>query len=228
MAPDAAPLDALDAIALQEVRVGDGLRHLELYTMRGLLTVLWHGDEDAEDVVLAFGGAMGGVLGPANGIYHDLGERLWAEHGIATMRIGYRRPNDVDRCTHDVLAAADLAGRKGAQRFVTMGHSFGGAVAVRAGIALHRHVAGVVTLSTQSAGCEQAELLGETPLLLVHGERDELLPPFVSETVRMIAGHGELVLLPDDGHLLDRSPDQLRQLLARWIPEQFAACASAA
>ena len=39
----------LGVIATQEVEITPTLRHLELYTMRGLLTVLWHanGDEKA-------------------------------------------------------------------------------------------------------------------------------------------------------------------------------------
>ena len=36
------PLEALAILASQEVVIASGLRHLEMYTMRGLLTVLWH------------------------------------------------------------------------------------------------------------------------------------------------------------------------------------------
>jgi pimeloyl-ACP methyl ester carboxylesterase len=139
------------------------------------------------------------------------------------LRVGYRRPNDLERCTHDLVAVADLAGRGGARRFVTMGHSFGGAIAVRAGIMLHEHCAGVVTLATQSAGCEVAAALADTPLLLFHGDRDELLPPFASEMVHSIAGgHGELVLLPGAGHLLSEAHDVLRERLLEWIPARLA------
>jgi len=40
-----------------------------------------------------------------------------AARGIGTVRVGYRKPNDLPRCVHDVAAAADLAGRRGARRF---------------------------------------------------------------------------------------------------------------
>ena len=136
---------------------------------------------------------MGGLLGPADGLYHDLGDRFAAD-GIATLRVSYRTPNDFGRCVHDALAAADIAARQGARRFVTMGHSFGGAVAVQLGMAMGDYTRGVVTLATQSAGCEDAEGLAETPMLLFHGDRDEILPPFASEVVHQLAGgHGELV-----------------------------------
>lgn len=219
------PLEALRAIAVQDVDIAPALAHLEIYTLRGLLTVLWHGPRDAEDVVLMGGGAMGGLLGPADGLYHDLGVQLAREHGIGSIRMSYRVPNDLTRCVHDMLATADLAGRNGGRKFITMGHSFGGAVAVNAGIALRNHAAGIVTLSTQSAGCENADAIGdaEIPFLLFHGERDELLPPMVSEVVHGLAGgSGELVFLPDTGHLLSEVGPLLRERLTTWIPEHFA------
>ncbi len=216
------PYERLGVLAKQSVEIGDGLVHHELFTMQGLLTILWHGPPDAERAVVAVGGAMGGLLGPADGLYHDLGVRFAAE-GIATLRVSYRAPNDFNRCVHDALAAADVAARQGARRFVTVGHSFGGAVAVQLGMAIGDYAAGVVTLATQSAGCEDAEGLGETPLLLFHGDQDEILPPFASEVVHQLAGgQGELVVLPGEGHLLSGAGDVLRDRLTAWIPERLA------
>ena len=217
------PLDALRTLAVAHVEVADGFEHVEAYTMSGLLTMLCHGGVERSDVVLMCGGAMGGLLGPADGLYHDLGVVL-ASRGVGTIRVGYRRPGDLDRCVHDVLAAADFAARRGGRRFVVMGHSFGGAVAVNAGIALGDAAAGVITLSTQSAGCEEAAELGTTPLLLLHGDRDEILPAFVSEAVRELAGDGgprELVILPGDGHMLQRSAIEIRTRLMRWFGEHL-------
>ena len=214
------PLAALDALAAQEVEVTERLRHVEMYTLGGLLTMLWHGDPELEHVVLACGGAMGGLLGPADGLYHDLGVRF-AEQGIGLVRVGYRKPNDLGACVHDLVAVAELAARRGARRFVTMGHSFGGAVAIRAAIALGDDAAGVVTLATQSAGCEEAERLAGTPVLLLHGTNDEILPPQASELVQMMTG-GELVVFPGTGHLFTDVGDELRERLGAWIPERFS------
>lgn len=222
--PAGGPLDALAALAVQEVQVTETLWHVEVYTLEGLLTLLWHGDPTVENVVVACGGAAGGVLGPADALYHDLGEWL-AEHGIGMLRVGYRRPNRIDRCVRDLAAAADLASRSGARRFVTVGHSFGGAVAVQAAVALGKTCAGVVTLSTQSAGCEGAGALAGTPLLLFHGARDEILPSETSFAVQALAGAGEVVILPETGHLLSEAADDLRSRLATWIPERFAQAA---
>ena len=129
------PLELLEALTVEEVAIAPDFRHLEIYTMRGLLTLLWHGPVDAHDVLVTCGGGMGSLLGPAGGLYHDLGVTL-AARGVGTIRVGYRKPNDLARCVHDVAAAADLAGRRGARSFVVMGHSFGGAVAIQVGAVL--------------------------------------------------------------------------------------------
>src|SRR5262245_14472620 len=214
------PLDRLRVLAKQEALITPGLRHIEGFTLEGLLTFLWHGDPGSERVVLMCGGAMGGLLGPANGLYHDLGE-TFARDGVGVIRVGYRRPNDLPACVLDVSGAADLAHRNGGRRFVVVGHSFGGAVAINAGCMLRPMVAGVVTLSTQSAGCEGAAAL-DRPLLLLHGDRDELLPPMASQAVQALAGRGELEMLPGAGHLLVEAADHLRARLLAWIGDAFA------
>ncbi len=220
-APEARPFDRLRVLAVQEVQVAERFRHVEIYTMDGLLTLLWHGDPGAEHVVLMCGGAMGGLLGPAGGLYHDLGQ-AYAERGIGTIRVGYRQPGRLDACVLDLGAAADVANRGGAKRFVMMGHSFGGAVAVNAAAALRRVTRGVVTLATQSAGCETAGALGAIPLLLFHGDGDELLPVQASEAVKAMAGGGELVVLPGTGHLLTQAAAELRSRLLAWVAERFS------
>ncbi|HZR13567.1 MAG TPA: hypothetical protein VFC33_09965 [Acidimicrobiia bacterium] len=70
--PDAraarSPLDLLEVLATQDVEVAPDVHHVELYTMHGLLTLVWHGPRPCEDVVLACSGAMGSLLGPADGL----------------------------------------------------------------------------------------------------------------------------------------------------------------
>jgi pimeloyl-ACP methyl ester carboxylesterase len=219
----AGPLDLLQALAKQEVELAPGLRHVEVYTMGGLLTVLWHGDPDATGVVVLGGGAMGGLLGPADGFYQWLGRELAAPgSGIGVLRVGWRKPNDVDRCTLDLLAASDLAARAGALTFVTGGHSFGGAIAVRAGMAMGDWAKGVVTFASQSAGCEEAGGL-TAPLLAFHGTEDEILPLFSSQAVcSLVGGPHELVVCEGSGHLLSEAGELLRERVPAWIRERLA------
>lgn len=217
----------LRVLGIQGVEIDSLLRHVEVFTTGGLMTVLWHGPEDARDVVLCGGGAMGGLLGPANGLYHDLGRRLGAE-GVGVMRVGWRRPNDIQACVEDLGAAGMLAEMKGAERYVTLGHSFGGAIAIGAaldGSPIADAVLGVCTYATQSAGCEQAEELRGRPLLLMHGTHDTILPIWSSQIVNEIAGgHGELVVLPEAGHLLveGNAPEVLRTRTYDFVKGCFA------
>ena len=211
-------LGSLQVLASSSVELAPGLEHRETYTPQGLLTVFAHRPADTpRAAIVACGGAMGGVFGPGHALYHVLGS-TWPDRGVAVYRVGYRVPNDLDRCAHDVACGVETAIEEGAERVVVMGHSFGGAVAVRVAVVMTAEVAGVVTFATQSAGCEVAGALAGRPLLLFHGDRDELLPLQSSEIVRMIAGHGELVVLPNDGHVLGRSDGAILERLDEWLP----------
>lgn len=217
------PLDVLGIMASQQAMLAPGLRHIEMYTMRGLLGILWHEPVgDARDVgVVMMGGAMGGLMGPGDALYNQLGEDFSAR-GIPAMRISWRKPNDMDACCVDAAAAVQMMVGTGCDRVILMGHSFGGAVAVRVAVGLSAMVTGVVTFATQSAGCEVAGGLHGRPLLMFHGDRDEILPVEASEVVRAIAGSGELRIMPGDGHLLAKSHDIMREEVNAWCDTVFA------
>ena len=221
--PDA--FGTLGIIGRQQATLTPTLRQLELYTWEGLLSLHWHGAPTARNVVLTCGGAIGGTLGPGTAVYHQLGSQ-WGDDpalDIGLIRVGYRRPNDLDACTFDVLAAASLASRTGGERFVVVGHSFGGAVAIQAATLLADATAGVVTLATQSAGCEVGEKLADAavPVLHLHGDRDDVLPFYSSQLVQMLTG-GQVELLAGASHGLSEVADELRDRLLDWIPARFA------
>jgi pimeloyl-ACP methyl ester carboxylesterase len=217
------PTEMLRPLGLAEIEIAPGLRHAEVFTMRGLLGVMWHGPFDAERIVVTCPGAMGGLLGPGRGMFHQLGMRLSAK-GIATIRVDYRRPNDLESCVLDTVSAIDLAAQRGASKVITVGHSFGGAVAVNVGAVLPQAVAGVCTLSTQSAGCEIAHRLAPRPLLLIHGSDDELLPPHTSEVVNQLAGgHGDVIIVPGEGHILADDSGAILDRVVSWVRETFGA-----
>ena len=214
------PLDALGIMASQQAIIGTNLRHVEMYTMRGLLSLLWQEpDGEAKPVaVVMVGGAMGGMLGPGDSLYHALGEALVAR-GVPSIRLSYRKPNDLDSCCVDAAAAVQLAVGSGADHVVIMGHSFGGAVAIRVAVGLAEMVSGVVTFATQSAGCEVAGGLQGRPLLMFHGDKDSILPMDASEVVRAIAGSGDLHIMPGDDHLLAKSHDVMFETTMKWLDE---------
>jgi len=217
------PLRALGVMASQSAMITPTLRHVELFTMRGLLSVLWHvppsGSTIRPAAIVACGGAMGGMLGPADGLYQRVGDQ-WSSRGVPVLRVDYRKPNDMDSCCLDVAAAVQMATDAGARRVVVMGHSFGGAVAVRVGVVMDE-VSGVITFATQSAGCEVAAGMRGRPLLLFHGDRDEILPLQSSEVVASIAGSGEVVVCEGDGHLLAHSAGAIVTRMEQWLPSVF-------
>ena len=215
------PLELIAPLGISTGTVAEGLRLVEIHTMEGLVSALCHGPEDAPSAVVLLGGANGGFLGPGHALYQRLADQF-AELGIATLRVDYRRAGRLESSLLDVAAVVDLAARAGARRFVFVGHSFGGAVAVQAGLTIGSHVAGVVALATQSAGCEHAAQLGPVPLLLVHGESDQVLSPQNSHTVKGIAGYGELVIYPGATHGLAEVDEELVAMLGEWIPRRLA------
>jgi pimeloyl-ACP methyl ester carboxylesterase len=119
-----------------------------------------------------------------------------------------------------MAAAFQLAVGTGANQVVTMGHSFGGAVATRAAVALPDMVVGVVTFATQSAGSEVVGGLARRRLLSFHGDRDRILPPDSSGIVHEIAGDEvdkQLVFLPGVDHAMAGAGAQLLDETTQWL-----------
>src|SRR5947207_2281585 len=127
----------LRPLALQESRVAADVAVLEVVTAGGIITCLRHG-ADASLTTLFVGGALGGLSGPAGGLYHRLASELGG------VRIHYRHPGHMEDCLMDVLLVEHLLRRRGVEQVVLVGHSFGGAVAVGAGALLGTATAGVV------------------------------------------------------------------------------------
>jgi len=221
-APGKTPLDLLGAFGTTTAELRPGLRLVEIYTMQRMLKLLWFGDPAASDVVMLLPGGMGGFAGAARAAYFELGDRCAAK-GRGAIAVDYRKPGDLDRSLLDVCAAIDWSMREGGRRFATVGHSFGGAVAIQTATTLGGHCVGVITLATQSAGCEVAGLLDNIPLLLVHGEHDTILGPENSAMVAHMAGKGDLRIVEGAGHGLEEARDELIEMIDSWLDERFMA-----
>lgn len=192
-------------------------RGLVLHTTRGDILGIYHPVPGAQEGVLWVWGVRGGVDGPANGCYRILAHQLAQEHGVASLRLDYRRPGVFPECVLDTLAGLTFLKGMGVKRAGLVGHSFGGAVVIAAA-PFSDIVVCVVALSTQTYGAHGAGRVSPRPLLLVHGEADTHLPPSCS---RMVYGWAqepkELVLLPGAGHSLREAADTLLPLLKGWL-----------
>lgn len=191
---------------------------------RGPIAALFHDCEPARGTVLTVAGLSGGFDGPANGLYGDLADAL-SQRNIALLRLDYRikRTGPIDDGTSDVLAGIHWLQQRDRGPVLLVGHSYGGAIVVRAGLRSSA-VAGVAALATQTAGIEDVAQLSPRSLLLIHGLADDRLPPGLSHAVHARAREPKsLHLLEGVGHSLREQPDAVRSLLLNWCDETLPA-----
>lgn len=196
-------------------------QELSIETARGPVPCLWDESPEATRAVVMVGGADGGFEGPAEALYPTLAEDFGAR-GWSSLRLDFRVhqfPNDPAEGLHDLLAGLAWLQGQGYERVGLLGHSFGGAVVIEAGI-LASHVASVVTLATQTAGAMQVAQLAPTPLLLVHGADDIRLSPRCSEILHELAGDPKrLVILEGATHSLRQRREEVRHLVREWFED---------
>ena len=195
---------------------GGNLRVL-IATSRGEIRAVLHPCATAPGAAIYVGGAMGGFEGPANDLYGRLADRVRPQ--LSGLRLHYRRPGEFEECVLDVLAGVSFLRGLGATGGIALvGHSFGGAVVIKAG-ELADAVAGVAALSPQLHGTRTVDRLAK-PLLLVHGMRDGILDHGASEDIHARALEPKrLVLYAEADHTLSQSAVDLEDLLAAWLPD---------
>lgn len=194
-----------------------------IVSKRGPIAAIWDQPlgEMVRGAVLCVGGFDGGFEGPAEGMYPDLAAELPAA-SVGVLRLDFRvktSPGPIDDGTFDVLSGIEWLAEQGISRVALIGHSYGGAIVVRAA-ARSSIVVGTCALSTQTMGIEPAEVrsLAPRPLLLIHGGADWRLPPKLSEWVYSLAGEGrELHILDGATHSLRQRREDLWVLLLDWI-----------
>jgi dienelactone hydrolase len=187
---------------------------VEIHTPQGVIKGLLHKAEGARGAMLMVGGAGGGLDGPS-GIYESLADRL-QKAGITALRVDYRLPNDLAECVYDVLAAIEALRQQGAERVALLGWSFGGAVAINAGVASEM-VVGVAAVACQTFSAEAVMDLFPKSLLLMHGTDDQVAPDICSRELYARAREPkELTLYPGDDHGLTLHADEALDKLYAW------------
>jgi dienelactone hydrolase len=167
--------------------------------------------------VIFVGGIGGDFDSPAKNLYPQLASDLPKET-ISALRVQFRYPTLLEESVQDVLVGAKFLHSEGVDSLGLVGHSFGGAVVIQAGIILD-YVKTVVTLATQSFGAEDvAALSTHASILLIHGQVDETLSPRNSELIYNLArGEKKLEILDRNRHGLDESAGQVYSLVHDWL-----------
>lgn len=185
-------------------------------TARGEVSVRFYGVGGAHQGVVFCGGVGGGFDSPARGLYFKLPQVLRARD-VSSIHLKYRVSTDLGEAVHDVLAAMEFLKKYGITRFVLVGHSFGGAVAIAVGVAC-REVVSVITLATQAFGTGAVSRFSPRSILCIHGMKDTVISPRCSRIVFRAANEPKrIVLLDGAGHCLDEAADKVLSLCQSWI-----------
>ncbi len=200
----------------------DGAVDISINSTRGEITGILHTCEGEPGAVIYVGGALGGLDGPAGGLYPKLAHELSAPGGMTGLRLHYRKPGEFEECVLDVLGGVSFLRGVGARRVGLVGHSFGAAVVIKAG-ELSDAVAGVAALSPQLYGTRTVERLAPRPLLLVHGTADQILDAEASRDIYARAKEPKRLELYDGaGHGLGACADELFELAKSWLLETIS------
>lgn len=208
------------AVPLLDATMGivdaEGFRPVTLETDRGPVQARFYPVPDGELAVLWVGGVGGGFDSPARGLYSRLSADFTADR-VASLRLRFRDPRDLEEAVNDVLCGLSFLGQQGIHHVALVGHSFGGAVVIQAAASNRGAVCTVVTLATQGYGTDPVGDLS-CPVLLIHGEADEILPASCSIHVHRKAGEPKkLVLVPGTGHALEEASEAVCREVRDWL-----------
>lgn len=211
--------DLLDVV-VKNVKVEseqDYYQPVTLTTNRGDIRCRYYPVEKAHLGAIWVGGVGGDWDTPGIGLYPEICRELTTEN-IASLRIHFRYPTQLEEAVFDVLAGVNYLQDQGIEYIALIGHSFGGAVVIRVG-ALVSAVRTVVTLATQAYGTDVvSKLATRCSLLLIHGEDDPVLSPVCSEHVYDRALEPkQIITYPGATHRLDEVAAEVHQVVREWV-----------
>lgn len=199
----------------------EGFAPVRIVTPEGEVSARLYPAPGAQLGVIMVGGVGGGWDSPARGLYPRLGADLSSD-GIAVLRVRFRDPHKLRSSVHDLLSGIAFFGTHGVTVLGLVGHSFGGAAVIQAA-ARAPGVHTLVTLATQAEGTECIGSLDPAcSILVVHGERDSVLPPAASALVFESARGPKLLLYYSAGHNLDETADEIYRAVRSWIVDKLS------
>jgi alpha/beta superfamily hydrolase len=214
--PRSAHTKPLDLHAVDHERTVRGIEQLLLHTDEGTIPARFHPAEEGDTAAVWLTSLEGGFEGPGHGMFRRVAERL-PHDGISSLRIDYRQPGDWKGCVQDALLGVEYLAVRKPTRVVLVGHGFGAAVAIAAGVD-SPNVAGVAALSCQLAGTERIADLSPRPLLLMHGSKETTVPEELARRIFERASqpkHLQIYPMCADG--LVECHEQIEEDLLQWI-----------
>ena len=206
----------LELLEIERDAAIDGVEQVRLRTNDGEIPCRFHSTVNGDSAVLWVSGSRGGLDGPAGGLYERLAGQL-APANIASLQLDYRKPGQLIDSVLDVLLGIGFLRNQKARRIALVGHSFGGSVVINAAVASPAVVA-VAALSSQMLGADDIAELSPRPVLLIHGESDEVRSDIGSRQLYELAGEPkELILYPGCGHAFDECREEIDRDLLRWL-----------
>lgn len=195
-------------------------RLIRLYVEKGSIVCRYYDAAVARAAIVWLGGVGGGFDSPARDLFDRMAVELLGKQ-VSSLRIRYRYSHDLSSCVEDALIGLEFLGTRGIREAVTVGHSFGGAVAIQAG-AESLLATGAVGLASQSFGTSRANRLSPRPLLLIHGENDQVMPPECAVLIYDRALEPkQLIIIPGAGHCFDEAANELQEGLREWLTKQL-------
>ncbi len=106
---------------------------VRLSTARGEIEARYYESDRPGRAAIFVGGIGGDFDTPAKGLYPRLCLELMPK-GISALRVAFRHPTVLDESIYDVLAGLEFLKGKGITTAGLVGHSFGGAVVIKAAV----------------------------------------------------------------------------------------------
>jgi len=204
-------------LAAEDIDIGAGTRDvylpIKLQTDRGSIDCRYYRSEGAEKAAIFVGGVGGDFDSPANNLYLRLCREL-VPKGLRSLRIEYRHSTDLTESVFDALIGLEYLKGEGIKSVGLVGHSFGGAVVIKAAV-VSPIIRTVVCLATQSYGADVVSNLrpGQS-IFLIHGTSDTVLPPRASTSIYEMAHEPKkLLLYTGAGHVLNEAAEEIHRVV---------------
>ncbi|AIF80762.1 hypothetical protein I862_00985 [endosymbiont of Acanthamoeba sp. UWC8] len=193
---------------------------LSVSTERGNVEMQYYKADDATCCIILVGGIGGGFDSPCNGELYPSLCNILNFKAISALRIKFCDTRSLDGSVKDVEARISFLKQEKISNIALVGHSFGGAVAIRAAVD-STAVKVIITLATQSYGADViSNIKSGVASLFIHGALDTILPENCSIYAYTLAHEPKrLRLFKNTGHELTEAEKDIEGEILNFIDQ---------